>query len=209
MRIVCISDTHSMHRQIEVPDGDLLIHAGDCLGVGTLEELEDLDQWFSELPHRYKILIAGNHDWCFQDEPADARARVRHAHYLQDSPLEVAGLRFWGSPWTPVFFNWAFNRERGDAIAERWAQIPEDTDVLITHGPPAGILDRIESPSGSIHPGCEALAERVANLSLKLHVFGHIHEGHGQHRIGDCLYVNASSCNGRFQPENPAIVIDL
>lgn len=69
MRIVCISDTHSMHRQIQVPDGDLLIHAGDCLGVGTLDELEDLDRWFSELPHRNKILIAGNHDWCFQDEP--------------------------------------------------------------------------------------------------------------------------------------------
>ena len=209
MRIVCISDAHSMHRQIQVPDGDLLIHAGDSLGVGTLDELEDLDQWFSELPHTNKILIAGNHDWCFQDEPAEARELVRNAHYLQDSPLELAGLKFWGSPWTPVFFNWAFNLERGDAIAERWARIPGDTDVLITHGPPAGILDRIESPSGIVRPGCEALAERIARLSLKLHIFGHIHEGHGEEQIGDCLCVNASTCNGSFKPLNPPIVIDL
>lgn len=209
MRIVCISDTHSLHRQIEVPDGDLLIHAGDCLGVGTLDELEDLDHWFSELPHPHKILIAGNHDWCFQDEPAEARALVRHAHYLQDSPLELNGLKFWGSPWTPVFFNWAFNLTRGEAIAERWARIPEDTDVLITHGPPAGILDRIDSPTGTVRPGCEALAERVAQLAPTLHVFGHIHEDYGQQQIGGCRYVNASTCNGRYQPLNPPIVIDL
>lgn len=209
MRIVCISDTHSMHRQIHVPDGDLLIHAGDSLGVGSLEELKELDQWFSELPHANKILIAGNHDWCFQDEPAEARELVRHAHYLQDGPLKLGGLKFWGSPWTPVFFKWAFNLERGDTIAERWARIPEDTDVLITHGPPAGILDRIESPSGILHPGCEALAERIARLSLKLHIFGHIHEGHGEEQIGDCRCVNASICNESFKPLNLPIVIDL
>lgn len=123
--------------------------------------------------------------------------------------MELEGLKFWGSPWTPVFFNWAFNLERGDALAERWARIPEDTDVLITHGPPAGIRDKIDSPTGIIRPGCEALAERVASLTLKLHIFGHIHEDHGREQIGDCLYVNASTCNGRFKPLNPPIVIDL
>lgn len=209
MRIVCISDTHSMHRQISVPEGDLLIHAGDCLGAGTLEELEDLDRWFSELPHAHKILIAGNHDWCFQDEPAEARELVRHAHYLQDSPLELGGFKFWGSPWTPVFFNWAFNLERGEALAERWARIPDDTDVLITHGPPAGILDRVDPPVGSVRPGCEALTARVTQLVPRLHIFGHIHEDYGQVQIGNCLYINASTCNGSYQPLNAPVVIDL
>ena len=108
-----------------------------------------------------------------------------------------------------MFFNWAFNLDRGEALAERWAQIPDDTDILITHGPPAGILDRITTPDGTIRPGCEALADRVARLPLKLHVFGHIHEDHGLEQIGSCLYVNASTCTGRYKPVNPPIVIEL
>lgn len=210
MRMVCISDTHGMHRQLEIPDGDLLIHSGDCLGVGTLEEVEELDQWFAELPHKHKILIAGNHDWCFQNDPEEARSRVTQAHYLLDSALEIEGLRFWGSPWVPFFFNYAFNLERGKPLAERWAQIPQDTDVLITHGPPAGILDEIVSPKGTvIHPGCEDLAKRLETLSPRLHIFGHIHEGYGEQRIGNCRYINASSCNARFKPANPPIVLDI
>ncbi|MBO6851774.1 MAG: metallophosphatase domain-containing protein [Marinobacter sp.] len=209
MRLVCISDTHSMHRQIDVPEGDILIHSGDCLGVGTLEELEDLDNWFAEQPHAHKILIAGNHDWCFQDEPQDARALVRHAYYLQDTGLELAGLKFWGSPWTPLFFNWAFNLDRGPAMAERWSRIPRDTDVLITHGPPAGILDTVPAGNGFLSVGCDDLADTVESLNLRLHIFGHIHEGFGQQQIGQCLYVNASTCTGAFKPLNPPIVIDL
>ncbi|WP_144821160.1 metallophosphatase domain-containing protein [Marinobacter piscensis] len=209
MRIVCISDTHSMHRQVDVPDGDLLIHAGDSLGTGSLRELEDLDQWFAELPHANKILIAGNHDWCFEDDPEEARSRVRHAHYLEDSAIELEGLTFWGSPWTPVFFNWAFNLKRGKPLAKRWAKIPEATDILITHGPPAGILDRVDTQKGTLRPGCEDLAAKVETLELKLHIFGHIHEGHGQEIIDDCRYINASTCNGQFKPLNPPIVVDL
>lgn len=209
MRLVCISDTHSMHRQIQVPDGDILIHSGDCLGVGTLDELEDLDNWFAEQPHPHKILIAGNHDWCFQDDPQQARALVRHAHYLQDSSLELAGLKFWGSPWTPVFFDWAFNLERGTELAERWAQIPSDTDILITHGPPAGILDEVPSGTDSVHVGCDDLASVVETLTPRLHIFGHIHEGYGQRQIGQCRYINASTCTGSYKPLNPPIVIDL
>ena len=169
MRLVCISDTHSMHRQVSVPDGDVLIHAGDCLGVGTLEELEDLDNWFSEQPHRHKILIAG-------------------------------------SPWTPIFFDWAFNLERGTAIAERWAQIPSDTDVLITHGPPAGILDQVNE---SLAVGCGDLAWELERLTLKLHIFGHIHESYGQQTLNDCRYINASTCTGQYKPLNPPIVVDI
>ena len=209
MRLVCISDTHSMHREISVPDGDILIHAGDCLGVGTLDELEDLDDWLSEQPHRHKILIAGNHDWCLQDEPAEAEALIKNAIYLRDSGTEIEGLRFWGSPWTPVFFDWAFNLTRGPAIAKRWEQIPADTDVLITHGPPAGILDQVLTATHSQSVGCDDLTRELERLKLKMHVFGHIHEGHGQQHMDDCLFVNASTCNGSFRPLNPAIVVDL
>jgi len=206
MRLVCISDTHSMHRQVPVPDGDVLIHAGDCLGVGTLEELKDLDNWFSEQPHRHKILIAGNHDWCLQDEPADAEALIRNAVYLRDRSIDIEGLKFWGSPWTPIFFDWAFNLERGAAIAERWAQIPSDTDVLITHGPPAGILDQVNE---SLAVGCGDLTLELERLTLKLHIFGHIHESYGQQTLNDCRYINASTCTGQYKPLNPPIVVDI
>lgn len=209
MRLVCISDTHSMHRQIAVPDGDVLIHAGDCLGVGTLAELQDLDNWFSEQPHPHKILIAGNHDWCLQDEPAEAEALIKNAVYLRDSGIGIGGFRFWGSPWTPVFFDWAFNLARGPAIAGRWQQIPGDTDILITHGPPAGILDQVITATHLHSVGCEDLTRELERLRPKLHVFGHIHEGHGQQRLGDCQFVNASTCNSAFRPLNPAIVVDL
>jgi Icc-related predicted phosphoesterase len=198
-----------MHREIAVPDGDVLIHAGDCLGVGTLAELQDLDNWFSEQPHRHKILIAGNHDWCLQDEPAEAEALINNAVYLRDSGIGIEGFRFWGSPWTPVFFDWAFNLARGAAIAGRWQQIPGDTDILITHGPPAGILDQVIMATHAHSVGCEELTRELERLHLKMHVFGHIHEGHGQQRLGNCQFVNASTCNGAFRPLNPAIVVDL
>lgn len=209
MRLVCISDTHSMHRQITVPDGDILIHAGDCLGVGTLEELEDLDNWLSEQPHRHKVLIAGNHDWCLQDDPTEAEALIKNAIYLRDSGTEIEGLKFWGSPWTPVFFDWAFNLTRGTVIADQWKQIPADTDVLITHGPPAGILDQVPTATHDQSVGCDDLAQELDRLRLKMHVFGHIHESHGQQRQNGCQFVNASICNGDFKPLNPAVVVDL
>lgn len=209
MKIVCISDTHGMHRQVKVPDGDLLIHAGDCLGQGTLDDLEDLNDWFGSLPHQHKILIAGNHDWCFQDEPEESRVLLTHAHYLQDSGLELEGLRFWGSPWTPVFFNWAFNLERGPELAERWERIPEKLDVLITHGPAAGILDTVPSGTGDISVGCEELARVLESRPPRLHIFGHIHESYGQKQVGNCLHVNASTCTGSYKPLNLPVVLDL
>lgn len=209
MRLTVISDTHSLHRQIEsIPDGDVLIHAGDSLGVGTLEELEDLNDWLGTLPHRHKILIAGNHDWCFQDHPEEARRRVTAAHYLQDSGVTIDGVHFWGTPWTPQFHDWAFNLPRGDALAQRWAQIPEHTDVLIVHGPPHGILDRVNEHFGGGQVGCEALRDRLLARPVPLVLFGHIHEHYGQHRESGSLYVNASTCTDRYRPDNPPVVLE-
>lgn len=144
MRLVCISDTHGFHQKIgSVPDGDVLIHAGDALGRGSLSELEEFNEWLGRQNHTYRVIIAGNHDWCFEQYPDQARKLVTNAVYLQDSGVELDGVRFWGSPYTPAHLNWAFNKERGKGIAEHWAQIPPNTDVLITHGPPHGVLDMV------------------------------------------------------------------
>jgi len=210
MRLVCIADTHGMHRDMPpIPNGDVLIHAGDCLGAGSLDELEEFDQWLGSLPHRHKILIAGNHDWAFEETPEAARLMVRNAHYLEDSGIEIEGVRFWGSPWTPRFRDWAFNLTRGEPLAKRWAQIPEATDVLITHGPPWGILDEAGANFDIQMVGCHDLLERLASLSVKAHVFGHIHECYGTRERDGIQFINASTCDERYRPTNRPIMVDL
>lgn len=209
MRIVCISDTHSLHQKMPpLPDGDVLIHAGDSLGQGTLSNLEALNEWLGELPHRHKILIAGNHDEIFQTQPERARAAVTEAFYLEDSGIELEGFYFWGSPWTPVFMNWSFMLDP-QSLLEKWQQIPEKTDVLITHGPPHGLGDRIPDGYRAIHAGDPFLRSRVADIQPKLHVFGHIHEGYGRYSMNSTQLVNASTCNEHYRPDNPPIVLDL
>lgn len=196
-----ISDTHGYHEQLEVPDGDVLVHAGDCLRRGTLEELVELDEWLGALPHAHKVLIAGNHDWCFEQEPERARELVTNAQYLQDEATEIAGVRFWGSPWQPRFMDWAFNLDRGEPLAEKWAMIPDDTDVLVTHGPPHGIRDLAYERNC----GCEELLLRVREVQPRVHVFGHIHECPGVEQQGATIFVNAATGFGRGQ----AFVVDL
>jgi Icc-related predicted phosphoesterase len=211
MRLVLISDTHNWHRTMaRPPEGDVLIHAGDLTDQGTLEEIAAFFEWFGALPHRHKIVIAGNHDFAFEKTPAEAEALVPSGvTYLRDSGVEIQGFKLWGSPWQPWYYDWAFNLPRGEEIARKWALIPEETAVLVTHGPPHGVLDQaVEGPPG--RPGCEALAARVALLPrLRLHVFGHIHEGYGQVMKGDCTFVNACTCDIDYRPRNPAVVVDI
>ncbi|UZD66260.1 metallophosphatase domain-containing protein [Marinobacter sp. AN1] len=211
MKLVCISDTHGLHQRVpEIPDGDVLIHAGDCLGQGTLENLVDLNDWLGTLPHRHKIVIAGNHDWVFQEAPKLAQETLTHAIYLEDSGIELEGLRFWGSPWTPQFLDWAFMLERGQGMREKWQLIPKNTDVLITHGPPRGIGDQVAVDFRARHVGCVDLEQRLEQLTdLQAHVFGHIHEGYGQYLRGQTRLINASTCTARYEPTNPPIVLDL
>ena len=208
MKLVCLSDTHSLHRRIPaIPDGDVLIHAGDSLGQGTLENIEDLNDWLGSLPHRYKIVIAGNHDWAFQDTPEAARAALSNAIYLEDSGVEIEGVRFWGSPWTPTFMNWGFMLDRGQPLHDAWALIPDNTDVLITHGPPLGFGDAVHG--GSHNVGCRDLLERIDGLQLKAHIFGHIHEGYGTYQRRGTTLINASSCTEWYEPSNPPVVFGL
>ncbi|EKM60034.1 uncharacterized protein PHACADRAFT_138454 [Phanerochaete carnosa HHB-10118-sp] len=203
-RFVCVSDTHA--RTFAVPDGDVLLHSGDLTESGTLAEVRATVEWLAGMPHRAKIIIAGNHDLTLDDhedwygeeyarwhrrgkEDVDAvrevltgdEARDAGVVYLQDATHEFQakeGGRTWtvyGSPWSPYFCNWAFNYERGlhaEALISKIAQ----TDILLTHGPPAGILDRTMTGDSV---GCEALAARLPRLQPRLHVFGHIHEDHG------------------------------
>lgn len=206
MRIVAISDTHGLHEGLQIPDGDLLIHAGDCTMRGDLDELDTLDAFLAALPHRDKVLVAGNHDWCFQREPDAARARIKHAHYLEDEAIEIGGLRLYGSPWQPWFLDWAFNLPRGAPLRERWARIPARTDVLVTHGPPLGHGDRVRDGS---RVGCEDLMEAVRRVRPLLHVFGHIHEDAGRWVEGATTLVNASICSLAYVPVQPPVIIDL
>lgn len=205
MRIVCISDTHSRHGDVVVPDGDLLLHAGDMSRRGQEVDIRSFDAWLGSLPHRHKVVIAGNHDFNFERSPA-SRAWISNATYLQDTRVRIEGLSIYGSPWQPRFYDWAFNLDRGPAIREMWDRIPVGTDVLITHGPPMGILDRTARGE---RVGCEELREAVRRIKPRVHVFGHIHEDHGVHVEDGTTFVNASTCNLDYRPVQAPIVIDL
>jgi len=191
MRIVAVADTHLYHRELRVPDGDVFVHAGDLCRSGHVRELAIALDWIGELPHRRKVVVAGNHDWAFAREPAAALALLpKSVDYLQDAGVDIGGVRFWGSPWQPEFGGWAFNLPRGKALAARWASIPERVDVLVTHGPPRGIGDRT---STSQREGCDQLLARVSVLGPSLHLFGHIHEDGGAWEVGATWFANVTT----------------
>lgn len=211
-RLVCISDTHSKLDQTKIPDGDVLVHAGDHTMSGSLVEIQAALRQIAQLPHACKVIIAGNHDWAFQRHPELARmmASAPGLIYLQDSEATVAGLRFYGSPWQPEFNNWAFNLSRGAALADVWSKIPGGLDVLVTHGPPFGLGDSVSR--GSVLQVClgdEDLMTAICRKRPRLHVCGHIHEGYGDREYLDTRFVNASILDGRYQPVNAPIVVDL
>jgi Icc-related predicted phosphoesterase len=196
MRIVCISDTHGFHRKLEVPDADLLIHAGDFMVHGrTVDEIDDFNDWLGDLPHKQKIVIAGNHDLLFESNPQEAKLHLSSATYLENSAATVNGFRFWGCPITSVLSHMAFAVERGAASGLFWDRIPAETDVLVTHGPPFGILDK-ESILAT-HMGCERLTKAVLGISPLLHVFGHVHGGYGREAgPNGTRFVNCALFNG-------------
>lgn len=205
MRIVFMSDTHGRHDRFRVPGGDLFVHGGDFCRRGRLEEVTAFNDWLATLPHRHKLVIAGNNDWPFVRTPAEARARLSAARYLQDELVEIEGLRCWGSPWTPKLFNWAFNQPRGEPLARIWRQVPAGIDLLVTHTPAKGVLDRALLG----HVGCEALAAELPRIRPRLHLCGHIHEGYGQLERDGIRHANGASLDWRQRPVNPPQVIDL
>ncbi|MFY7788591.1 MAG: metallophosphoesterase family protein [Thermoflexibacteraceae bacterium] len=207
MQIVFISDTHGKHEQLQLPDADMIIHAGDITSRGTLTEAKYFIDWFAALPYRYKIFVAGNHDFCFEKTPSLAQQLVpENCIYLEDDHVLIEGLRIWGSPISPFFHNWAFNRHRGKEIKQHWDKIPAAIDILITHTPPHNILDR--TVDNEI-VGCEELMKKIAEVAPKIHVFGHIHEAYGTAQIGNTTFINASVLDVRYKVKNPPILIRL
>lgn len=207
MKLVCISDLHGQIKNIDIPDGDVLIIAGDICKGSTIAELKSLNIYLGSLPHRHKILIAGNHDFGMEKLGKWAVAKLfTHAHYLEDAGITIDGVHFWGSPWQPVFFDWAFNLPRGEPLAEKWARIPDHTDVLITHGPPYTILDTTRQGQPV---GCADLLAAVQRIKPRLHVFGHIHESYGQQEIDGIRFVNASILDVGYKAVNLPVIIEL
>jgi len=208
MRLVCISDTHSRTDGLVVPDGDVLVVAGDFCGRGTDYSVSLFHDFLLTLPHKHKVVIAGNHDWPFyRTDSTVVRAFKQTFTYLEDSGCTIGGLKFWGSPWQPEFFNWAFNLPRGESLAKKWRMIPSDTDVLITHGPPFGILDVVP---GGMRVGCEDLATEVLHrIQPKAHIFGHIHNSYGVVYREPTVFANASICTEAYEADNAPVVIDI
>jgi predicted phosphohydrolase len=208
IRIVCISDTHGQHAKLGGTDGDVLIHADDFMAFDdTPREIVDFNQWLGKQPHRHKIVIAGNHDLMFERHPGAARELLGNGIYLENSGMELLGLKIWGSPFQPEFNNWAFNVARGAAIWRFWKMIPENTDVLVTHGPPFGVLDKAH-PS-TAHLGCEELANAVEEIKPRLHVFGHIHGSHGLSLGNGTQFVNASVVNEAYRLVHGPQVVEI
>lgn len=194
MKLVTISDTHGLHHNVKIPEGDTLIIAGD-ITRGTEKSAFEFNEWLGELPHKHKIMIAGNHDWFFEKHPEKISKIITNAIYLNESGYEIDGIKFWGSPWTPWFFDWAFNIPPGKE-SEYWEKIPDKIDVLITHGPPYNILDYV--PRDKKHVGCKALLKRIKEIKPKYHIFGHIHDPYGMEEHDGTVFINTSICDESY-----------
>ncbi|XP_071491077.1 metallophosphoesterase MPPED2-like [Diadema antillarum] len=232
-RFVCISDTLSKMSYLSksVPRGDVLIHAGSFSNVGLPREVSAFNDFMGTLPHRHKIVIAGNHEVTFdeelmrernshvfmsfasafqglkEDDWKSIKSKLTNCIYLEDSEVRVMGFRIYGSPWQPVFCDWGFNLPRGQALLNKWNKIPEGVDILVTHGPPLGHGDVTRDAT---RVGCvELLSTIQRRVRPKYHVFGHIHEGYGMTTDGHTVFVNASICDVRYRPNNKPIVFDL
>ena len=205
MQIVLISDTHGLHRQLEVPGGDLLIHAGDFTFYSKPPSIiSDFNNWLGSLPHRHKVVVPGNHEFILEE--SRNRGEITNAILLVDSGVEIEGLKIWGSPTTPLYGG-AFGKSKPEDRQRLWASIPEDLDILVTHTPPFAILDH-GLPSEP-REGCPYLFEAVFRVRPRLHVFGHIHAGYGTRRTSDTIFVNASLLGDSGKPDREPIVIDL
>ena len=206
MRIVLISDTHNQHEKLVLPEGEMIIHAGDVSVNGTFSEVLSFLKWFSMLPYRYKIFIAGNHDFAFENKSIPTAELPEGVIYLEDTACDVMGLKIYGSPYTPEFYNWAFMKKRGPEIRKIWENIPNDIDILITHGPPLMVLD--QNASGSFQ-GCRDLLNRVRQVAPRVHVFGHIHEAYGRKEEHGIKFINAAVLDERYALVNTPVFLDL
>jgi Icc-related predicted phosphoesterase len=209
MKLTFLSDTHMKHDQLTLGSGNILFHCGDFTHKGALEHVENFARYMKKQNFTYKVVIAGNHDFCFENElknQAENILRKNGIIYLNDSGVQLLGLNIWGSPVQPWFHDWAFNRQRGKEIRQHWQLIPENTDILLTHGPPYDILDFTHK---SVHSGCKDLLKRVKIVKPRIHAFGHIHEAYGVVRTQETTYLNSSVVDVRNRCVNDPISMSL
>lgn len=214
MKIILTSDTHCYHGYLTLPtDADVIVHSGDISLRGQKHEILNFLTWFDSLPYRHKIFIAGNHDFLFEKDPEYIKTIIPESiTYLENSGVEIENVKFWGSPITPWFHNWAFNRFRGDEIKKYWDMIPDDVNYLITHGPPYLINDKVNNRyNDNDNVGCRDLKNRLFTLpNLKVLQFGHIHEAQGYTQLNDIHCFNASALNEGYEMHrNPYHYIEL
>jgi len=208
LKFIAISDTHGRHADLILPKGDVLIHAGDVSRIGDRNEIINFLQWFDSQPFAYKIFIAGNHDFYFERMPPEIikNSIPPGVIYLNDSDITIENVKIWGSPVTPWFFDWAFNRQRGNDIQKHWNMMPNDVDILITHGPVYQILDKTISRQ---HVGCTDLLQKVMEIQPKYHICGHIHEAYGVVNKNNITFINASNLDVNYKLVNKPIAFEI
>uniref|UniRef100_A0A1I7V463 Metallophos domain-containing protein n=1 Tax=Caenorhabditis tropicalis TaxID=1561998 RepID=A0A1I7V463_9PELO len=204
LKVVCISDTHEQLHNVTVPDGDVLIHAGDFTNNGDENELIKFNEEMTRFPHKYKLVVAGNHELGFDHDEdqsdrldsdkgngtANGFELLTNVTYLQDKHITIDGIKFFGSSYHPLR-GFPFYRTRASQLKQCWEAVPNDTDVLITHTPPLGYLDQF----GEERWGCKDLLNKVEEVKPRYHIFGHVHERHGCISNGDTYFINAAQCN--------------
>lgn len=215
MIIAFTSDTHNQTNEKHadmfslVKHADVLVHCGDATGMGRAEEIKQFSDWFMSLPCEKRIFVPGNHDMMFEEDEARARSLLDPSIVcLINQSIDIDDVRFYGSPHTPTFGQWAFMLSRGEQIAEAWAKITP-CDVLITHGPPHMTLDW--SIWNMENAGCQELAKRVAAIKPNIHAFGHIHHSYGSLKRHDdsTMYLNAACCDERYKPRNRPLLAEI
>lgn len=198
MKIICLSDTHSNHRNFEqlLPsDADMIIHAGDLTRNGSVVGIQDFINWFAGLPYKYKIFVAGNHDFALQEEKSLIKF-PDNVIYLENSSITVEGIKIWGSPICSSDPDWAFNFNDADREVI-YKKIPDDTNILISHNPPYNVMDKISMKNR--HIGCKLLAQKIKTIHLDYVIFGHVHEGAGMVRKGTTTYINTACQLNTFE----------
>lgn len=210
MRTWFFSDTHSMERKLVVPDVDMAIFCGDA---GTYKDpirnqkgVLDFIEWFEELPIKHKIFIAGNHDTSIEAGYVRPKELCKSCVYLEHESVQIEGFKIFGSPWTPVFYDWAFNAIQ-EQLVNLWNEIPEDTDIVITHGPAGGIMDRCSRDG--YRAGCGELYSRLRTIQPKVHAFGHIHENTGIQKMGNTKFINCAVVDDNYKLTNNGIILDI
>lgn len=209
MKFLHISDTHTMHHELELPDADCLIVSGDFLSYGDSRELIKFNKWLGEIAtkFKYRVIVAGNHDRIFERDLNYAKSLLTNAtHYLQDEEATIEGIRIYGSPWQPAFCNWAFNLYTPTALKAKWDLIPSGIDILVTHCPPYGMLDFVPR-TGNL--GCLELREAVMRINPRFHLFGHIHYSNGTKDYMGTTFINSAICDELYNPSQPFHVFEF